>query len=259
MKPDIVMMHGYMNTGRVWSQWQVFFKKLGYRVHCPSWPYADGGIADLQKNPAPQLADLTFDDVVAHYRDFIAALDGKPILFGHSLGGVVVQKLVETGCAHMAVCICSGPPKGIAAWNKDFILSNLQLLNPFSRSPTVWMSARWYHRYVTNDLTPAQTAAFRLAATVPAGRKVAATIGRIDFAKPHVPLLFIAGASDKSQPAVISQKTAAAYTDRSSQTDFHVFPLRTHNILNQHNWQEVAAYIAEWLAQQSAGNMAATQ
>lgn len=246
----IVFIHGYMNTGAAWKDWQAYFEQRGYRCLAPSWSYLDREIADLQANPDPCLAQLTFADVVAHYQTIIDQLEERPILIGHSLGGVVVQKLVEKGYAGLAIAIASGPPKGIFAWNKDFLLSNLQLTwNPRGEA-TVLMSPNWYHRYVINHLTLEESQAFVAENCVPAGRKIAKTIEKIDFSRPHVPLLFIAGAEDKSQPAVINQKNAQAYQDSSSQVTYRVFSGRTHQMIQQKGWQEVAEFVEEWIKQQ---------
>lgn len=247
MTKTIVFIHGFMNNNKVWTDWKSFFEERGYKVHAPSWPYLDGDVANLQQSPNPALAQLTFSDVVSHYQDYIATLTEKPILIGHSLGGVIVQKLEELDCAAKAVCVNSGPPKGLAILDWNFIVSNLQLLNPLSKAPTVWMSDKWYHTYVTNDLTFEETKDFRARYTLPSSKQVSKTIEAIDFAKPHALLLFIAGGADKSQPAKINLKNAKAYTDKTSQVDYKCFAERTHNILNQTGWQDVADYICQWV------------
>ena len=109
------------------------------------------------------------------------------------------------------------------------------------------MSDKWYHKYVTNDLTLAGTQRFIQENGVPASRKVAATIESIDFAKPHAPLLFIVGGADRSQPPVINQKNAAAYSDPNSLVDLKIFPERTHNTLAQIGWEDVADYCLHWI------------
>ncbi len=248
MAQTIVMIHGFMNNAKVWTEWKPFFEEKGYTVLTPSWPYLEGDVEELRNNPDPRLNDLTFSDVVSYYKDIIDGLPEKPILFGHSLGGIIVQKLVELGCAEKAVCICSGPPKGIYIADKNFLISNMQLLSPLNRSGTVLMGDKWYHRYVTNDLTEEETNAFRKEYCIPSSKKVAQTIDAIDFKKPHVPILFLSGGADKSQPAAVNQKNAKAYKDKKSRVDTVTFEGRTHNILGQENWEEVADYIANWIS-----------
>lgn len=251
----ILFVHGYMNTGKVWDEWCDYFTRLGYRCYQPSWLYMERSIEEQQQAPDPRLAEVTFDQVVQHYIQQIEALDEQPILIGHSLGGVLVQKLVELGYAQAAICIHSGPPKGLVVWNRDFLWSNFLLtFNPKGEA-TVLMSPKWYHRYVTNDLTYVETEQFVAENCVPASRNIVKTLGKINFSKSHVPLLFIAGSADCSQPASINRKNQQAYTDPTSVTDYQEFEGRTHNVLNQSGWQEVAAYCAEWLQQQLQSNV----
>ena len=112
-----------MNTGKVWDEWCEYFTRLGYRCYQPSWLYMERSIEEQQQAPDPLLAEVTFDQVVQHYSQQIEALDERPILIGHSLGGVLVQKLVELGYAQAAICIHSGPPKGLVVWNRDFFVN----------------------------------------------------------------------------------------------------------------------------------------
>lgn len=251
MTQTILFIHGYMNNGAVWEKWKTYFENRGYTCLSPSWPYAEGTVEQIRRNPPEQLKDVSFDDVVDHYAHIIAGMPEQPILVGHSLGGVVVQKLVNLGYGAAAVCLTSGPPRGIAAFNLDFIVSNLLLTHPLRRDPLILMSDRWYHTYVTNDLTLAQTEQFTAQNCVPASRKVSRTIGSIDFDAPHVPLLFIAGENDRSQPPVITRKIYEAYTDPASVKDYKLFEGRTHHILGQDGWEEVADYIVTWLQHQN--------
>jgi alpha-beta hydrolase superfamily lysophospholipase len=70
---------------------------------------------------------------------------------------------------------------------------------------------------------------------------------RVDFKKPHPPLLLIAGSADNLIPASLNKSNHARYKASSSVTDFKEFAGRTHFIIGQKNWEEVAEYILAWL------------
>jgi pimeloyl-ACP methyl ester carboxylesterase len=80
---------------------------------------------DLRRKPNPFLAQLKFKDVVQSYSHYIDKLKNKPILIGHSMGGLVVQKLIQAGKGTSGVCITSAPPNGIFRFNWHFIWSNI--------------------------------------------------------------------------------------------------------------------------------------
>ena len=71
--------------------------------------------------------------------------------------------------------------------------------------------------------------------------------GKIDFKKPHNPLLIIAGEKDHIIPSSLNKKNYEAYKDKNSKTDFKEFSGRTHYTCGQQNWEEVASYINDWI------------
>ncbi|MFJ4467195.1 alpha/beta fold hydrolase [Streptomyces sp. NPDC089424] len=66
----------------------------------------------LRADPSP-IASLTVPETVAHLEKVITELPEKPILIGHSFGGVLTQLLLDRGHAAAGVVIDSAPPQGI--------------------------------------------------------------------------------------------------------------------------------------------------
>ena len=64
----------------------------------------------------------------------------------------------------------------------------------------------------------------------------------------RAPLLLVAGSLDHIVRASMNRRNFRKYADRGPTTDFHEFPGRTHWIIAQEGWEEVAGYIAVWLA-----------
>ena len=71
--------------------------------------------------------------------------------------------------------------------------------------------------------------------------------GHIDTEMPHAPMLFIGADKDEVIPAALCKRNAEAYTDELSIADYKKFANRGHWICGQEGWQEVAAYIEDWL------------
>ena len=82
-------------------------------------------------------------------------------------------------------------------------------------------------------------------------RESLTSVARIDFKKPHPPLLLIAGSDDHIVPAALNKtnysKYRASSQASSSVTDYKEFAGRVHFIIGQKNWEEVAGYILGWL------------
>lgn len=89
--PTIVFIHGFMENGHCFKQWKSFFEKEGYKAYNPTWINHEKEATDEEK------AQTDFQAIIENYSHFIDTLDEKPILIGHSLGGILVQKLLELG------------------------------------------------------------------------------------------------------------------------------------------------------------------
>jgi alpha-beta hydrolase superfamily lysophospholipase len=84
---------------------------------------------------------------------------------------------------------------------------------------------------------------------VPESRRVSreSLTARVDFKKPHPPLLLIAGSADNIIPASLNKANYAKFKQSSSVTDFKEFAGRTHFIIGQKGWEEVADFVLAWL------------
>jgi hypothetical protein len=78
-------------------------------------------------------------------------------------------------------------------------------------------------------------------------RGLPTALTRIDFSKSHPPLLFTEGSSDHFIPSSLNRTNFAKYKDPKSTTDFKEFRGRTHFVLGQEGWEEIAEYILQWL------------
>lgn len=111
----IVLIHGMFLTPESWAGWKAYFEAAGYTVHAPAWPLHDAAPKAMRdKHPDAKLGALELKDVLDRYRTFIQALPEKPILIGHSMGGLVTQILLQEKLGVAGVAIDSAPPEGLA-------------------------------------------------------------------------------------------------------------------------------------------------
>lgn len=247
----IVFIHGLFMNPASWEHWVGFYERKGYNCFAPAYPYHEGKPSDLRKNIDPKLGNLTFGEVINSLIDFIDKLPEKPILVGHSMGGLAVQKLIELGQGVAGICIDPAPPRGIFSFKWSFLKANWPTINPFKGDSVCVPTVGWFHYAFCNTMTLEQTRIEYEKYVVPESRNIPRSStksdGAIDFSKPHNPLLIIAGEKDHIIPSSLNKKNFLAYTDKGSRIDFKEFPGRTHYICGQQDWEEVALFINEWI------------
>ncbi len=217
----------------------------------PAWPGRDRPAAELRAHSNSALGRLTLSKIVAHIGSQVDALEQKPIVIGHSTGGLVAQILVNRGAVAAGVAIHSAPPRGVFS-AKAFLRSKWSIINPFAAAGQAKTLTFDEFQYAFANTLPleAQRAVYDRY-VVPESRVIARrsrdAVARIDFAKPHSPLLMTAGVQDRVIPASLSFNNFARYRQRGAITDFRAFDGRDHSVIVEPGWEEVADFVAYWL------------
>lgn len=253
----IVFIHGMFMTPLCWEDWIECFQAKGYRCVAPPWPGRDRPIETQRKNhPDPELAKLKLSDIVEHLAGVIKSLEEKPVLIGHSMGGLVVQLLLQRDLAVAGVAIDPAPPMGVFTTAWSFLRANFPAINPFLLSQPVMMSFEQFQYAFVNTLPLAEQRAAYDRYVVPESHRVPTqsltAAGQVDFAKAHAPLLITAGEKDHIIPASLNRTNYNKYKASPSVTDFKEFPGRDHFVIGSKGWEEVADYIETWLKEKVA-------
>lgn len=249
---DVVLIHGMFMNPRSWAGWVELLSSRGFRAHAVAWPGHEGEPAALRAAPPEVLRKLTLADVFQVHRDFLDTLPEKPLLIGHSIGGLVAQRLLNEGRAAAAVAIDPAPPKGIITTRWSFLRANLPVVNPFAGDAPFQFTLEQFHYAFCNTITLEETRPIFDAFVVPEARNVArgpaGKDGVLDFARPHAPLLIIGGELDHIVPWDLNRKNFEAYTDAGSTREFKLFPGRDHFLCGQAGWEEIAEFVLAWIA-----------
>ncbi len=253
---QIVFITGAFVTNHCWDEWRTWFENKGYSTVAPPWPYKNGTAQDLRdKQPGDvDLALLTLDEVINSYVEIITSFPEKPIIIGHSLGGLMTQIIVNRGLAAAGVAIHPVPPLGVFPYEFSFYKGGWKSLGLFtSIKKTYLMSFKdWQYAFVNGMPLEEQKAAYQQF-TIPESKTVArgglSKAAKVDFKKSHEPLLITAGATDNIIPAHLNRRNYDAYKKNGSILEYKEFPGRNHFVLGQPGWQGDAEYIYNWLQQ----------
>ncbi len=258
MTRPIVFIHGGWITPACWGDFVPYFEARGYECLTPAWPGKDRSVEEIRRDPSA-LAGLGIEQIVDHYERIVRSLDEPPILIGHSFGGLFVQLLLDRGLGAAGIGLDSAPPKGVFTLEPSALLSvGRVLLIPFGwRKVVHWTFAEFRYAFVhTFPLDDAR--AIWEAQIVPDSGRPFFEAGlamfdrssplQVDFANPaRAPLLLIGGAADRAMTPSIVRRNYRAYRASPARTDLRIFPGRTHWLIGQEGWEEVAQACIDWI------------
>lgn len=255
----ILFVTGAFVTNLGWKEWQEYFESKGYNTLAPAWPYKNGTakeLRDRQPNDT-DLAALTLDELVDHYANIAKSLPEKPIAIGHSLGGLITQILVNRDLVVAGAVLHPVPPLGVFPYEFSFLKAGWKSLGLFtSLKKTYLMSFKdWQYAFV-NDMSLEEQQKAYDENTIPESKTVArgglTSAAKVDFDKPHPPLLIVAGSKDNIIPAHLNMRNYKRYAkDNGSVTDYKEFEGRNHFVVGLPTWKENATYIYDWLQKNS--------
>ena len=242
---------GMFMTPLCWEKWIPYYESKGYKVLAPAWPRRDKSVEELRKaHPDSELAKLKLGDIVAHMENIIKGLDEKPAIISHSMGGLVVQLLLQRDVAVAGVAIDPAPPAGVFTTEFSFLKANFPAINPFLLSRPVQMSFEHFQYTFVNTLPLDEQRAAYDRYVVPESRGVPTSslgaAGKVDFHRPRRPLLITAGEKDHIIPASLNRSNYEKYKGTFI-TDFKEFSERDHFLIGSRGWDEIADYALDWL------------
>jgi pimeloyl-ACP methyl ester carboxylesterase len=248
----IVLIHGAWVTPASWDQFRAYYEAKGYRCLAPAWPGLDRPAAELRRSPDPAFADTTITSLVDHFDRIVRTLPEPPILIGHSFGGLVVQMLADRGLGAAAVAIDAGPPRGVPP-SLTAVRSALPVLLAWMGWRRVLtMSFKSFASTFANALSPIEQRRAYDQHVVPAPGRIyfQAALGlgnAVNFSNPNrPPLLLVAGEKDRTCTPSMATAMHKLHSRSSVRVDLIAFAGRSHWLIAEPGWQEVAGKALEW-------------
>jgi pimeloyl-ACP methyl ester carboxylesterase len=258
---NIVLVHGLWMTPLSWEHWAHHYSLRGYSVYAPSWPGMERDLRTLRGAPEAY-AGIGIKQIVDHYERTVLELDDPPIIIGHSFGGLVIQALLDRGLGSCGVALGSAPIKGI--WTLPYSTIRVitpQLLDPRNNRRCVSLTPAQFHYAFMNTSSREESLHVYQRYAVPGPDHVLFQTELANFnpfaetavnvrRNNRAPLLMIAGSRDHVAPPSVVRANVRAYRHSTAVTEYKEFRDRTHFIIGQSGWQEVANYTIDWALDQ---------
>jgi pimeloyl-ACP methyl ester carboxylesterase len=247
-----LLIHGMWGTSEVWRNWRVFLETRGWAVLTPSLRHHEAP----PLTPPPELGTTGLADYARDLEILLQGLPEKPVIVGHSMGGLIALKLCARGLARAGVLLTPAPPSSVLALRISNVLA-------FARIERQWGWWRKPHRatlkeavwHTFNTMDPCEAAGLHGTFVHDSGRALlemglpwldrtaSAHVAPADVA---VPLLMVAGLRDRLTPPSVVRRIA----DRFDGAEYREYPGQGHWVLGQPGWQEIAADAAQWMDRQ---------
>ena len=257
-KIPVMFIHGLWLHATSWQPWIDMFEEAGYEATGPGWPGVPDTVAEAREHPERQ-ARTGIADVVSHYARIVGSAGTKPIVIGHSFGGLIAQSLLGQDLAAAAVAIDPAPIKGVLLLPPAQLRAAFPVLgNPANRNRSVSLTTAQFRYAFGNMLSERESAQLYDTWTIPApGRPLfEAAFANLTPRSPakvdtrnsaRGPLLLISGQQDHTVPDSVTHATFSQYRHSTAVTDLRRLANRGHSLTIDSGWREVAGTALDWL------------
>jgi pimeloyl-ACP methyl ester carboxylesterase len=257
-RTPVVFIHGLWLHATSWTPWLQLFRDAGYEPIAPGWPGEPPTVEEAREQP-DLVANMSIDDATAHFARIIESLDAKPVIIGHSFGGLFAEKLLGQDLGVAAVAIDPAQIKGVLPLPLAQLRAALPALgNPTNLHKAVSLTSKEFRFGFGNELSEEESDSLFAQWTIPGPARVVFQAAAANFAlhseakvntgnDKRGPLLLISGKQDHTVPDVTTRSTLKQYRDSTAVTELKQFEGRGHSLTIDSGWREVADAALEWL------------
>jgi pimeloyl-ACP methyl ester carboxylesterase len=239
----LLFVHGAWHAAWCWDEnFLGFFADKGYRAAALSFR----GHGDSPTNKPLRACSIA--DYVEDVRSVADCLDRPPVIIGHSMGGLVVQKYLEKHDAPAGVLMSSIPPRGnlgnALRWLRDRPSNFAKMTLTGKALPYINPPQLARERFFSPNTPEADVRKYAARLQEDSSR-VGIDCLLLSLPRPQrvtTPLLVLGAAEDGAHTRNEILATARAYG-----TEAEIFPDMGHNMMLEPGWDAVADRIHVWL------------
>ena len=247
----VMFVHGLWLLASSWDRWAAVFEEAGYVTLTPGWP--DDPETVPAANASPEVfARKTVGEVAMHLERIARQLARKPVIIGHSFGGMLAQMLAGRALAAATVAIDPAPFQGVLPLPLSALRAAWPVLgDPRNLSRAVSLTFAQFRFAFANAVGEGEARTLYDNFAVPApGRPLfqAATANFNPFSELKVdtrapergPLLVVSGERDNTVPRAIAHAAYSKQRRNAAVTEFVEMPGRGHALTIDSGWRAVA-------------------
>ncbi|PWC36291.1 alpha/beta hydrolase [Azospirillum sp. TSO35-2] len=244
-KPPLLFVHGAFSGAWIWdAKFLPWFAEHGWEAHAVSLR-GHGGSEGRDRLHGFGISDYVDDVLEAADR-----LSAPPVLIGHSMGGMVVQRALARRRFPGAVLMASAPPHGLwsstlgLAWRAPYVFQQMAMLTAFGENA---IDPEAIRRAMFSDDMPRAEAAKYESFLQEESRRVLMDIGGwIPFPTlppRDIPVLVMGAEKDLLFPRAEIVATAMALG-----TEPVFMPGTGHAMMLERDWRSAAERVEGWVA-----------
>jgi non-heme chloroperoxidase len=240
----LLFVHGAFTAAWCWDEHFVpFFAQHGYSAHALS----------LRGHGASSGREFLSFASIENYVNDVARARARfarpPVMIGHSMGGIIVQKYLQTHAASAVVLMASVPPWGLLgpamqlALKAPLFFQEINLIQYGERFQPSFSAVR---KALFSPDVPDELVKKHVMRLQPESQRAIFDLSwhhlRYSQHKIHAPLLVLGAQNDVFFPPEMVELTAEAYDTRAD-----IFPDMAHAMMLEPDWENVAKRVLAWL------------
>src|SRR3954453_15593263 len=258
-----VFVHGLWLLAGSWEPWRELFEEEGDAVIAVDWPDDPADRAAAHADPSV-FAKKGVGQVADHVAEVIGELKRKPVVVGHSFGGLLAQIVAGRGLAAATVSIDPAPSRGVLPLPFSALKASFPVLgNPANRRKAVLLTFEQFrygfanavsedeaHRLYDEYHVPAPGRPLFQAATANLDPR---TVVRADNTNPdRGPMLVVTGEKDHIVPFALANAAYKRQRTNPGTTEIVEIPGVGHSLVIDSHWELVADAALAFLAREGA-------
>lgn len=234
MRDIIVFVHGMSHGAWCWEEYFVpYFEKLGYT--CLAFNLPGHEVAGRTN-----AIHYSLQDYVDALSDVVDKLSVDPIIMGHSMGGMILQRyLAKGGRCKKAILMSSVPPAGVLLPSLRVLMNNPGGLKFLFQANLLGVFKKYPNLMFGSNEKSEQYAQMMCAESFWAYMQLLIPIGRI---KKSIPIFVLGGTDDQLISVQEFKQTAERY-----EAELALLAGGSHDLMLEPNCQKYVDVIHAWL------------